>query len=54
MQQDLKNFVAQWFRIAVMAFLPVAFTAFVTIPGNLQDAPAHQAAQGASGERHMT
>jgi hypothetical protein len=54
MQQDLKNFVAQWLRVALMALLPVVFTAFVTIPWNLQDASAAQVARGASGERHMT
>lgn len=54
MQQELKNFVARWMRTAVMAFLPVAFTAFVTIQWNLQKVPDGQPLRTAAGDRHMT
>lgn len=54
MHQDLRNFVAQWLRVAAVAVLPVAFAAFVTIPWNLQSTPGAGAAQVESGVRHMT
>ena len=54
MHQDLKNFVAQWLRVAVMALVPVVSTAFVTIPWNLENTPGAQAARDTAGERHMT
>ena len=54
MQKDAKNFVAQWLRTVLMAFLPVALTAFVTIPWNLQRMPGEPLARVAAGERHMT
>ncbi len=54
MQQDLKNFVVQWLRVALMAVLPVVLTAFVTIPWNVPNGPEAQASRAASADRHMT
>lgn len=54
MQQDLRNFIAQWLRTAAMALVPVVLTAFVTIPWNLQSMPGDQPVRVASAERHMT
>jgi hypothetical protein len=54
MDQDIRNFTAQWLRVALAALVPVVVTAFVSIPFNLGTIPGEQAVRLAAGERHMT
>jgi hypothetical protein len=54
MNQDLQSFAAQWVRIAVMALVPVVFTAFISIPMSLGGHPGEGQVRVVSGDGHMT
>lgn len=42
MNADLKDFAFQWFRVALMALVPVLFTAFVCMPLSLGGHPGEE------------
>jgi hypothetical protein len=52
MNTDLKSFVFQWLRIVLMALMPVAFTAFVTMPYTMGGHPGEVRVEPLN--RHMT
>lgn len=54
MNIDLKNFVAQWLRVATMALVPVVFTAFAGIPLALERHPGAPLAMEDVTARHLT
>lgn len=54
MDKDLVCFCRQWLRVVVMTLVPVAFTAFTTIPFNLGGHPGEVAAHQMTGERHFS
>ena len=53
MDQHLRTFLAQWLRVVAVALVPVALTAFVSIPLNLGGDPTDHAQRPAAGG-HMT
>ena len=55
MNADLKAFVAQWMRVALMALVPVVFTAFVSMPFTLGQHPGEtRTASDQLTQQHMT
>ncbi len=52
MNTDLKAFVFQWLRIALMTLMPVAFTAFATMPYTMGGHPGELRVQQINA--HMT
>ncbi len=52
MNIDLKAFIFQWLRIALMTLMPVAFTAFVTMPYTMGGHPGEVRVQPMN--PHMT
>ena len=54
MHQDLKNFVVVYLRVVVMALLPLAVTAFLSIPYSLGGHPGDFMARNANAQWHMT
>lgn len=53
MQPDLRRFLARWVGTIVLTVVPVAFTAFVTMPLSLSRHPG-EAPQPNAPARHMT
>lgn len=54
MNADLKMFALQWLRVAVMALIPVVFTAFVGMPYAIGGHPGEAFARAGHADRHMT
>jgi len=52
MNTDLKAFAIQWLRIALVTLMPVAFTAFATMPYTMGGHPGEVRVE--SLDRHMT
>ena len=52
MDQHLRAFIAQFLRVVAVALVPVALTAFVSIPINLGGDPTDHVERTAAG--HMT
>ncbi|HKB54826.1 MAG TPA: hypothetical protein VKD22_12585 [Ramlibacter sp.] len=53
MDQHLRAFIAQWLRVVAMALVPVALTAFISIPLNLGGDPTDHV-ERAVADGHMT
>jgi hypothetical protein len=54
MPQDLKNFVVLYLRVVVMALLPLALTAFLSIPYSLGGHPGEPIPRSSISYLHMT
>lgn len=54
MHADLKNFVAAYLRIVLIALVPIVLVAFLTIPYSLGGHPGEPLAQASNAPRHMT
>jgi len=54
MQQDLKNFLAQYLRVVLLALLPVVLTSFLAIPFVLGGHPGEPLARSGPSDLHMT
>ena len=54
MDADLKDFAAQWLRVALMALVPVVITAFVSMPLSLERHPGEGIAASNLTSQHMT
>ena len=54
MNADLKNFVSAYLRVVVMALVPLALTAFLTIPYSLGGHPGEPIARADAAAHHMT
>lgn len=54
MNPDLRQFIAQWLRTALMAGIPVILTAFLSIPLSLGAHPGDPGASGRDAPTHMT
>jgi hypothetical protein len=54
MNVDLKNFVSAYLRVVVVALVPLALTAFLTIPYSLGGHPGEPVAREHTSAQHMT
>jgi hypothetical protein len=54
MHQDLRNFVVLYLRVVVVALLPIALTAFLSIPYSLGGHPGDLITRSAIADLHMT
>jgi hypothetical protein len=54
MNTDLKAFIASYLRVVLMALLPLALTAFLSIPYTLGGHPGESIAKGSTTDQHMT
>ncbi len=52
MHPQLKSFLVQWLRVALVTLVPVVFTAFVSLPLALGGHPGE--ARPAAAAQHMT
>jgi len=54
MDQDLKNFAAQWLRVAAMALVPVLVATFIGVPMALERHPGEAQIASERVHWHMT
>jgi len=54
MNSDLKQFVISYLRVVVMALMPLALTAFLTIPYTLGSHPGEPVTRADQTALHMT
>lgn len=54
MDEVLKGFALQWFRVAAITMVPVVFVAFTSIPYSLGGHPGEQTARATTSAVHMS
>ena len=54
MNADLKNFMATYVRVVLMTLMPMALTAFLSIPYSLGGHPGDATETGTLSSQHMT
>lgn len=54
MDQDLKDFAAQWLRVVAMALVPVVVAAFIGVPMALERHPGETRMANERAHWHMT
>jgi hypothetical protein len=54
MNTDLKSFIASYLRIVLIALVPIALTAFLSIPYSLGGHPGDPVVTATFSSQHMT